>query len=83
MWDGHHYVEALKEIGFTIERHEDWSSNVAPTYGWVRSQLEKRRDEFEQRIGKQRVDETSQKLQYWVDSANAGKIGWEYFIARK
>ena len=83
MWDGHHYVEALQDIGFTIERHEDWSSNVAPTYGWVRSQLEKRRDEFEARIGKERVDETSQKLQYWVDSANAGKIGWEYFIARK
>lgn len=83
MWDSHHYSQALKDIGFTIERHENWSDNVAPTYAWVRGQLENRRSEFERRIGKDKVDSTSQALKFWVDSANAGKIGWEAFIARK
>jgi sarcosine/dimethylglycine N-methyltransferase len=83
MWDTVDYKNALGEAGFTVSRHEDWSGNVAPTYAFVRKQLEARRDEFESRIGKDVVDRTSAALKFWVDSANAGKIGWEYFIARK
>jgi sarcosine/dimethylglycine N-methyltransferase len=82
MWDRHHYEAALQEAGFEVETHEDWSSNVAPTYAWVRNQLEARRAEFEARIGRDIVDRTSAALQFWVDAANKGKIGWEYFVAR-
>ncbi|WP_161958795.1 SAM-dependent methyltransferase [Ferruginivarius sediminum] len=83
MWDRHHYESALADAGLTVETHEDWSDNVAPTYAWVREQLEERREEFENRIGVEAVDRTSAALQFWVDAANAGKIGWEYFVARK
>lgn len=83
MWDTHHYVDALEQAGLKVETHQDWSGNVAPTYAWVRSQLEERRDEFEERIGKEIVDRTSQALQFWVDAANDRKIGWEYFVATK
>lgn len=82
MWDTHHYKNAVGAAGLTIETHEDWSDNVAPTYAWVRDQLERRRAEFEERIGKETVDRTSAALQFWVDAAEAGKIGWEYFVAR-
>jgi len=81
MWDTADYREALGEAGFTTIQHENWSEHVAPTYAWVRDQLEARRDEFEGRIGKDAVDRTSTALQFWIDSANAGKIGWEYFVA--
>lgn len=81
MWDTPDYMAALKGAGFTVARHEDWSSNVALSYGWVRGELERRRAEFEARIGKDVVDRTSVALQFWVDAANAGKIGWEYFVA--
>jgi len=83
MWDAPDYQDALKKVGFTIEQHEDWSDNVALTYAWVRGQLEQRRAEFEQRIGKDVVDRTSAALQFWVDGGNAGKIGWAYFVATK
>jgi sarcosine/dimethylglycine N-methyltransferase len=83
MWDTHHYKSALAQAGLDVVTHRDWSDNVAPTYAWVRDQLEARRDEFEQRIGKEVVDRTSAALQFWVDSAHAGKIGWEYFVAAK
>lgn len=83
MWDAPDYVAALEDMGFAIVRHEDWSENVAPTYAWVRGQLEARRGEYEGRIGKEVVDRTSAALQFWVDSGNAGKIGWNYFVARK
>jgi glycine/sarcosine/dimethylglycine N-methyltransferase len=83
IWDASDYRKALSELGFTIEVEEDWSENVAPTYAWVRKELERRRDEFEQRIGKQLVDRTSAALQFWVDAANDGHIGWAYFVARK
>ena len=81
MWDTPDYVEGLRGAGFDVLQHEDWSENVAPTYSWVRKQLEARRPEFERRIGKEAVDRTSAALQFWVDSAHAGKIGWEYFVA--
>lgn len=82
MWDRPDYLKALEDAGFGIEIQEDWSQNVAPSYAWVRSELERRRAEFEGRIGKDVVDNTSVALQFWVDAANVGKIGWEYFVAR-
>jgi sarcosine/dimethylglycine N-methyltransferase len=83
MWDTSDYREAFANAGLDLETHQDWSDNVAPTYAWVRDQLEQRRDEFEAKIGKEVVDRTSQALQFWVDCAEAGQIGWEYFVARK
>ena len=82
MWDTGAYLSALEQAGFSVERHENWSENVAPTYAWVRDQLELRREWFEDRIGKDPVDRTSAALQFWVDAADAGRIGWEYFVAR-
>jgi len=83
MWDAGDYAAALKEVGFSIDRQEDWSENVAPTYAWVRRELERRRDEFTRRIGRDVVERTLDALQFWVDSAKAGKIGWAYFVARR
>lgn len=83
MWDRPDYLAALADAGFAVETQEDWSANVAPSYAWVRTTLERRRAEFEARIGKDAVDRTSTALQFWVDAAEAGKIGWEYFVARK
>lgn len=83
MWDVPDYADALRRLGFRIEIEEDLSQHVAPTYAWVRRELERRRPEFEARIGKDVVDRTSTALQFWVDAANAGKIGWAWFVARK
>jgi len=83
MWDMADYEKALKELGFTIDRQEDWSQNVAPTYAWVREQLLERRAEFDEKIGADLVDRTAQALQFWVEGGNAGKIGWAGFVARK
>ncbi|NIR29594.1 MAG: methyltransferase domain-containing protein [Gammaproteobacteria bacterium] len=83
MWDASDYRQGLSNLGFDIRVEEDWSSNVAPTYGWVRGQLERRRGEFEERIGRELVDRTSRALQFWVDRAREGYIGWLYVVARK
>ncbi len=83
MWDRPDYLEALESQGFEVETFEDWSENVAPTYAWVRAQLLDRREEFDERIGPELVTRTADALQFWVDAANDGKIGWACFIARK
>lgn len=83
MWDAPDYRQAMQNLGFRVEIEEDWSPNVARTYGWVRDQLEQRRPEFEEKIGRELVDRTSRALQFWVDTANDGCIGWHYFIADK
>jgi sarcosine/dimethylglycine N-methyltransferase len=83
MWDAPDYVDALAHAGFRVRTAQDWSEHVAPTYGWVRNALERRRAEFEQRIGKEAVDCTSAALAFWVEAAKAGKIGWGYFIGEK
>jgi len=82
MWDTPAYLAALEQAGFEVATHENWSEHVAPTYAWVRDQLELRREWFEDRIGREAVDRTSAALQFWVDAADAGRIGWEYFVAR-
>lgn len=83
MWDRPDYLAAIEEAGFELRQQADWSRNVAPTYAWVRKELERRRPEFERRIGKEVVDRTSRALQFWVDAGRAGKIGWEFFLAAK
>ncbi|TVR82583.1 MAG: methyltransferase domain-containing protein [Rhodospirillales bacterium] len=83
MWDTRHYRAALDVAGLDVHIHQDWSPNVARTYAWVRSRLEERRDEFTALIGPELVDRTSAQLQFWVDAATAGRIGWEYFVARR
>ena len=83
MWDASDYREAMADLGFSLQAEEDWSPNVARTYGWVRTQLEKRRAEFERKIGKDVVDRTSVALQFWVDQGDAGYIGWHAFVADK
>lgn len=83
MWDAPAYRQEMHNLGFRMEVEEDWSPNVARTYGWVREQLEERRKEFEEKIGRDLVDRTSNALQFWVDSGNDGYIGWHLFIADK
>lgn len=83
MWDAHDYRKSLLDLGFAIAREEDWSENVALTYAAVRDGLEKRRNEFEDSIGRDLVDRTSEALQFWVDQADDGRIGWVCFVAEK
>jgi sarcosine/dimethylglycine N-methyltransferase len=83
MWDAPDYRDALNAAGFTIAIDEDWSENVALSYGWVRARLNDRAEEFSRRIGSDVVEKTLAALQFWIDSANAGKIGWAYFVADK
>ncbi|MFA9460582.1 SAM-dependent methyltransferase [Thiohalorhabdus sp. Cl-TMA] len=83
MWDDGDYLEALADLGFTIRSHQDWSENVALSYGWVREELERRRAEFEDRVGREVVDATSDALRFWVDQARANRIGWVYYVADK
>jgi sarcosine/dimethylglycine N-methyltransferase len=83
MWDTHDYKAAIADAGLRLQTHKNWSSNVAPTYAWVRNQLKARHDEFERKIGKDVVDRTLKALQFWVDQANNDRIGWEYFVATK
>jgi glycine/sarcosine/dimethylglycine N-methyltransferase len=83
MWDAPDYRQAMTQLGFRMEVEEDWSPNVALTYGWVREQLERRRSEFDERIGRDLVDRTLRSLQFWVDTANEGCIGWHLFVADK
>lgn len=83
MWDAPDYRQEMRNLGFRMEVEEDWSPNVAKTYGWVREQLEERRKEFEEKIGRDLVNRTSNALQFWVDSGNDGYIGLHLFIADK
>ncbi len=83
MWDAPDYRETLTDLGFNILRFEDWSENVARTYDWVRQELERRREEFEGKVGAEMVDLTLDRLAFWVDSAEQGYVGWIYVVAEK
>ena len=83
MWDLDDYRQALTNLDLPLSREEDWSQHVARSYGWVRDRLQENRKALTPRIGAETVDRTVEALSFWVDSANAGNIGWALFVARK
>ena len=82
MWDLPDYRDALTALELTVTREEDWSQYVARSYAWVRDRLQEQRDALLPRIGAETIDNTIAALSFWVDSGNAGNIGWALFVAR-
>jgi sarcosine/dimethylglycine N-methyltransferase len=83
IWDRPDYEAALERNGFQLLKAEDKSQYVAPTYGGVVAKVRDNRTELVDRIGEETVDKTIAALDFWVDSANAGKVGWGIFLANK
>ena len=83
MWDLTDYQQALKGLGLEIGRTEDWSEHVARSYGWVREQVVENREKLLRLVDSATIDGTVDALGFWVEAANAGKIGWAMFIAQK
>jgi sarcosine/dimethylglycine N-methyltransferase len=83
IWDFPDYTDAIKQRGFELLSADDRSQYVAPTYGGVVSKVRDHRSELVRAIGDETVDKTIAALDFWVDSANAGKVGWGIFLAKK
>lgn len=83
MWDADDYRRCLLGQGFLVVETRDWSEYVARSYSWIREQVEKSRDVLLVKIDSHFIDRTMDGLAFWVDSANAGKIGWALFSAKK
>ncbi len=83
MWDSDDYHKCLLGQGFQVVETRDWSQYVVRSYSWIRDQVEKNRDVLLDKIDAQTIDRTMDGLAFWVDSANAGKIGWALFSAKK
>jgi sarcosine/dimethylglycine N-methyltransferase len=83
MWDLNDYSRALHDLGFKVQPVTDWSQYVARSYGWVRERLSENREALLPRIGAETIDRTLDALEFWVASANAGNIGWAFFVAHK
>ena len=82
MWDLADYRNALAALNLTVTREEDWSQYVAPSYAWVRDRLQEQREALLPRVGPETIDNTVAALSFWVDSGNAGNIGWAMFVAK-
>jgi len=83
MWDQEDYRLVLGEAGFVIECEDDWSDCIAPTYDRLVGDLERRRREFEARIGRDAVDHAAATLRFWSEAAENDRIGWIHVQARR
>ena len=83
MWDLEDYRLALSNLGLRVIRMEDWSAHVARSYAWVRDRLQEQREAILPRVGAETIDSTVEALSFWVDSAEAGQIGWALCVAEK
>ena len=83
MWDKADYERALAVLGFGIERFDDWSAQVAPSYAAIMQAVEAHRAEIPSEFPVAQIDAALAQFQLWVDFAHAGKIGWLHFRARK
>ena len=83
MWDAEDYHRCLVNHGFEVIQVEDWSAHVARSYSWIRDKVVENRDELLTRMDSETIDRTVDSLGFWVDSANARKIGWALFAAAR
>ncbi len=83
MWDKADYERALAALGFDIERFDDWSAQVAPSYAAIKQAVEAHRADIPPEFPDAQVEAALAQFQLWVDFARAGKIGWFHFRARK
>ena len=83
MWDLGDYHSALSVLELRVAREEDWSQHVARSYAWVHDRLLDFREDLLPRVGADTIDRTAESLSFWVESADAGKIGWAFFLATK
>jgi sarcosine/dimethylglycine N-methyltransferase len=83
MWDMDDYRRSLMVHRFEVLQTQDWSAYVFQSYSWIRTQVDRNRDRLLEKLDSQTIDSTLESLDFWVDSANAGKIGWALFVAVK
>jgi hypothetical protein len=83
MWDFSDYRQALETLNLKVTLEEDWSNHVARSYGWVRDQVLANRGELLKLVDAETIDGTVNALSFWVDAAQANKIGWAMFVAQK
>ena len=83
MWDTERYLSELMDLNFKIRRVEDWSQHVAASYSWAREQATAKRDELESKVGAELVQRTMDGLEFWVDMAERGNVGWVFLVAQK
>lgn len=82
MWDTERYLAELIDLEFEIRRVEDWSEHVAASYAWARGRAIDKRDELEANVGADLVQRTMDGLQFWVDMAERGNVGWALIVAQ-
>ncbi len=83
MWDTERYLSEMLDLGFTIQRVEDWSEHVAANYAWAAEQTRNKRDELVSAVGAELVKRTLDGLAFWVDMAERGNVGWALIVAKK
>lgn len=81
MWSKYEYEVHLKDCGFQVEKWDDWSENVARTYGWTLKQLERKQDDIIPRIGQDAYDHAYDGMKLWKQAAEDGYLGWIHVIA--
>ncbi|GGF60361.1 hypothetical protein GCM10011332_12570 [Terasakiella brassicae] len=81
MWSKHEYEVNLATCGFQVEKWEDWSENVALTYGWTLKQMERKQGEIIPRIGKEAFEHACEGMAVWKRAAEDGYLGWIHVIA--
>jgi sarcosine/dimethylglycine N-methyltransferase len=81
LWSKHDYEVELIKAGFSIEKWDDWSENVARTYDWTLKQLDRKKDEILPRIGQKAFDSARDGMLLWQKAAQDGYLGWVHVIA--
>jgi sarcosine/dimethylglycine N-methyltransferase len=77
------YTDLLRQTGFTLEQQVDLSRYMADSYADHIDKIEAHRAELVAQIGPDYVDYTVEAMGRWVAAAQAGKIGWGMFVARR
>lgn len=79
------YKEKLEETGFEVKEVVDLeSNNLGLSYKSVYENLKAKKDKLinERNLPEDKIENTLNHLQFWVEKAFEDKIGWGLFVAR-
>ncbi|MFQ5612002.1 MAG: SAM-dependent methyltransferase [Anaerolineae bacterium] len=77
------YRAHLQAAGLVVEEVVDLSQHVAPSYQDHVERLHEQYDSLAAAVGPEYLDYTIRAMERWVRAAEAGKLGWGMFLARK
>jgi len=77
------YADMIREAGFELIEHRNWQEHAKTHRRRIRDRLAELTPELSEEVSPETLRRNYQSWDAWAKLAEAGKLGFDYFLARK